>query len=174
MKHIQIPLSVLLLFLTNPGSHVVYCYHVSFSSFNLEQILILLNFVYEWFCWFAFWLSWQIFLRNTGQVLCKMSLCLTLSDVSLIRFRSCILGKNTLGMLCLSQCTMTYRYYESNPGYTAIKKETQETQEMGVPFPGREDPWEGNGNPLQHSCPENSMDRGAWWAVVHGVARSWT
>ena len=30
---------------------------------------------------------------------------------------------------------------------------------------------EGNGNPLQHSYPENSMDRGAWWATVHGVAR---
>ena len=30
---------------------------------------------------------------------------------------------------------------------------------------------EGNGTPLQHSCLENSMDRGAWWAVVHGVAK---
>ena len=27
-----------------------------------------------------------------------------------------------------------------------------------------------NGNPLQYSCLENSMDRGAWWAVTHGVA----
>ena len=33
---------------------------------------------------------------------------------------------------------------------------------------------EGNGNPLQYSCLENPMDRGAWWAAVHGVARSWT
>ena len=32
----------------------------------------------------------------------------------------------------------------------------------------------GNGNPLQYSCLENSMDRGAWWATVHGVAKSWT
>ena len=31
---------------------------------------------------------------------------------------------------------------------------------------------EGNGNPLQYSCLENPMDGGAWWAVVHGVARS--
>ena len=30
---------------------------------------------------------------------------------------------------------------------------------------------EGNGTPLQHSCLENPMDRGAWWAAVHGVAR---
>ena len=33
---------------------------------------------------------------------------------------------------------------------------------------------EGNGNPLQYSCLENPMDRGAWRATVHGVAQSWT
>ena len=33
---------------------------------------------------------------------------------------------------------------------------------------------EGNGNPLWYSCLENSMDRGAWQATVHGVAKSWT
>ena len=33
---------------------------------------------------------------------------------------------------------------------------------------------EGNGNPLQYSYLENPMDRGAWWATVHGVAKSWT
>ena len=32
----------------------------------------------------------------------------------------------------------------------------------------------GNGTPLQYSCLENPMDGGAWWAAVHGVARSWT
>ena len=35
-------------------------------------------------------------------------------------------------------------------------------------------PGEGNGNPLQCSCPENPMDKGAWWATVHGVSKSWT
>ena len=35
-------------------------------------------------------------------------------------------------------------------------------------------PGEGNGNPLQHSCLENPMDRGAWWAAVHGVTKIWT
>ena len=34
-------------------------------------------------------------------------------------------------------------------------------------------PGEGSGNPLQYSCLENSMDREAWWATVHGVAMSW-
>ena len=35
-------------------------------------------------------------------------------------------------------------------------------------------PGEGNGNPLQYSCLENPMDRGAWWATVHGVSKSQT
>ena len=42
-----------------------------------------------------------------------------------------------------------------------------------IPGLGRS-PGEGNGNPLQYSCLENPMDRGAWWATVHGVTKSWT
>ena len=42
-----------------------------------------------------------------------------------------------------------------------------------IPGLGRS-PGEGNGNPLQYSCLENSMDRGAWWASVHGITKSWT
>ena len=34
-------------------------------------------------------------------------------------------------------------------------------------------PGEGNGNPFQYSCLENSMDREAWWATVHGVTKNW-
>ena len=48
----------------------------------------------------------------------------------------------------------------------------QETQGL-VPGLGGY-PGEGNGNPLQYSCLENSMDRGAWWATVYGVAMSQT
>ena len=42
-----------------------------------------------------------------------------------------------------------------------------------IPGSGRS-PGEGNGNPLQYSCLENPMDRGAWWATVHGIAKSQT
>ena len=45
-------------------------------------------------------------------------------------------------------------------------------QETGVQFLGWEDPpGQGNGYPLQYSCLENAMDRGAWQATVHGVAK---
>ena len=47
-------------------------------------------------------------------------------------------------------------------------------RDMGsIPGSGRS-PGEGRGNPLQYSCLENPMDRGAWWAIVHGVAKSRT
>ena len=42
-----------------------------------------------------------------------------------------------------------------------------------IPGLGRS-PEEGNGNPLQYSCLKNFTDGGAWWATVHGVAKSWT
>ena len=45
-------------------------------------------------------------------------------------------------------------------------------RDMGlIPGSGRS-PGEGNGNPLQYSCLENPMDREAWQATVHGVAKS--
>ena len=42
-----------------------------------------------------------------------------------------------------------------------------------IPGSGRS-PGEGNDNPLQSSCLGNPVDRGAWWATVHGVAKNWT
>ena len=42
-----------------------------------------------------------------------------------------------------------------------------------IPRSGRF-PGEGNGFSLQYSCLENFMDRGVWWATVHGVTKSWT
>ena len=48
----------------------------------------------------------------------------------------------------------------------------RETQEMRVPSPGSgRSPGGGNGNPLQYAYLKKSMDRGAWWAAIHGVTR---
>ena len=49
------------------------------------------------------------------------------------------------------------------------------TEETRVPSLGQEDsPREGNGNLIQNSCLENSLQRRAWRAIVHGVTKSWT
>ena len=48
-----------------------------------------------------------------------------------------------------------------------------DTRDVGL-IPGLgKSPGVGNGDPLRYSCLESPMDRGAWWATVHGVAKSW-
>ena len=54
------------------------------------------------------------------------------------------------------------------------KESTCSAEDAGsIPELGRF-PGEGNGNPFQYSCLEHPMNRGARWATVHGVAKSWT
>ena len=45
-------------------------------------------------------------------------------------------------------------------------------RDMGLISGSGRSPGEGNGNPPQYSCLENPMDRGAWWAIIHRVAKS--
>ena len=60
------------------------------------------------------------------------------------------------------------------PGGSEVKASACNAGDLGsIPGLGRS-PGEGNGNPLQYSCLENRMDRGAWWATVQGVAKSRT
>ena len=60
------------------------------------------------------------------------------------------------------------------PGGSEVKASACNVGDLGsIPGLGRS-PGEGNGNPLQYSCLENPMDGGAWWAAVHGVAKSQT
>ena len=57
------------------------------------------------------------------------------------------------------------------PGSLVVKHPPTNAGDMGL-IPGLGiSPGEGNGNPLQYSCLENSIDRGAWWATVHGVTK---
>ena len=63
------------------------------------------------------------------------------------------------------------------PGGTVVKNlpaNAGDARDAGlIPRLGRS-PGVGNGNPLQYSCLENPMDRGAWWATVHRITKSWT
>ena len=61
--------------------------------------------------------------------------------------------------------------HNSFPGGSDGKASACNAGDLGsIPGSGRS-PGEGNGNPLQHSCLDNPMDRGAWRATVHGVTR---
>ena len=60
---------------------------------------------------------------------------------------------------------------EGFPGGSVVKNPQTNAGDTGlIPGSGRS-PEEANGNPLQYSCLGNPMDRGAWWATVHGVAK---
>ena len=61
--------------------------------------------------------------------------------------------------------------YVRLPGGSVIKNPPTNTRDTGlIPGSGRSSA-EGKANPLQYSCPGNPMDRGAWQATVHGVAK---
>ena len=67
------------------------------------------------------------------------------------------------------------RFYNSHKEALVVKNPSmQKAHEMWFQSLGWEDPLVGSGNPLQYSCLENFMDRGAWWVTVHGAAKNWT
>ena len=51
-----------------------------------------------------------------------------------------------------------------------VKESTCNVGDLGSILGSGRSPGAGNGSPLQYSCLEDSMDRGAWWATVHGVS----
>jgi len=73
-----------------------------------------------------------------------------------------------------SGTTVNHLYHLSFPGGSDSKESARNSGDLSsIPWSGRA-PSEGNGNPLQYSCLENSVDRGAWRATVHGVTKSRT
>ena len=66
----------------------------------------------------------------------------------------------------------SYSNSKGFPDASVVKNPPVNAGNVGsIPGSGR-CPGEGNGNPLQYSFQRNSMDIGAWWAIVHGVASS--
>ena len=88
-------------------------------------------------------------------------------------------------LLCLSPSSSLWHLENSSPttstsgflGGSVVKNPSANAGDAGhvcsIPGSGRS-PGERNGNPLQCSCLENSMDRGAWQSTVHGVSKSQT
>ena len=63
---------------------------------------------------------------------------------------------------------------EGFSGGSGIKNPPANVGDAGSILVSGRSPGEGNGNPLEYSCLRNPMERGAWWAAVHGVAKSRT
>ena len=73
-----------------------------------------------------------------------------------------------ISLICYYRGFLVAIVVKNSPAHAGNKRD------LGL-IPGlRRSPGGGNGIPLQYSCLENPMDRGAWWAAVHGVAKSWT
>jgi len=77
--------------------------------------------------------------------------------------------------IVLQRCFVTCPTGRKNRIFGSDGKESAcNTGDLGsIPGSGRPS-GEGNGYPLQYSCPENPMNRGAWQTTVHGVEKSWT
>ena len=101
--------------------------------------------------------------HRAAHKLITLGKLLNLSGLGLYKYKTQIIKRtyNTLSKL---------GYFGSSDGNESA---CNAGDQSSIPGSGR-CPGEGNGNPLQYSCLENSADRGAWWATVHGMAKSWT
>ena len=81
-----------------------------------------------------------------------------------------------LQKIFLIQGSQILSLHFNSGGVQVVKNPPANAGDIGdvgsIPGLGRS-PGGGNGNPLQYSCLENPLDRGAWRAPVHGVAKSW-
>ena len=69
---------------------------------------------------------------------------------------------------------MVFRSFLAFPGGTDDKESACHAGDPSSTPDSWRSPEDGNSYPFQYSCLENSMDRGAWWAIVHGLTKSWT
>ena len=117
------------------------------------------------------WLDWQKrILANIQALTSSLVSCMTLSKL-------CDLSE-AVPLSAIQQSShlfqMTGVRIEQFTGGSDGKKSACSAGDSDlIPGSGRS-PGEGNGNPVQYSCLENSMDRGLWQATVHGVTRSQT
>ena len=67
-----------------------------------------------------------------------------------------------------------YKWMLWLPRWLSDKESSCQAGDVSSTPGSRRSPGEGNGNQLQYSCLRNPLDRGTWWATVHGVTKSWT
>ena len=106
--------------------------------------------------------------RSESHV-CHLQLC----DLEKVAYTSCAFSFfiSKMGMSLCHDLIKSIKWGTCFPGGSVVKNLLLNVGEVGsIPRSGRS-PGGRNGNPLQNSCLENSMDRGAWWVTVHGVTK---
>ena len=106
-------------------------------------------------------------------LICKMGMILLLPERAVVRLSYMRSEKHCVSAPLHPVCGHT-QWPSGFSGGSGVKTPRASAGDMGW-IPGSErSPGKGNGNPLQYSCLGNPMDRGAWWALVHSVAKSQT
>ena len=82
----------------------------------------------------------------------------------------CIMGSSFIHLI-RTDSNEFFEGQRSIPGGSDHKASACNVGDLGSIAGWRRSPGEGNGNPLQYSCLENPMDRGAWWVTVRGVSK---
>ena len=136
-------------------------------------------YVQEWDCWIL-WLSDSD--EGVASLLSGRYFYICLANITLW-FCLCPCHGNWFGLElslpALQFISITAHHclsylFNARPGGSEGKASACDAGDPGsIPGSGRS-PGEGNGNPLQYSCLENPMDKGAWWATIHRVAKSRT
>ena len=122
------------------------------------------------------WCNWNSNCRVDNSVRSMLSFLNFMIILWLCNKIHLLLGNTNLsikGQVCLQY---TFKWFWKKILYTHTHVKHLPANAGGprlIPGVGRS-PGKGNGNPLQYSCLGNPMDRGAWWATVHGVAKSRT
>ena len=107
-----------------------------------------------------------------AELSCKPQLCWISNQLGYFQLIVYIFFSNTAGNFFFN--LIFFKIQLGFPGGTSSEEPTCQCRDAGLtPGLGRS-PGGGHGNPLQNSCLENPMDREAWWATVHRVAKSWT
>ena len=136
--------------------------HLLFNTFDVKTILIR-----------AKWLL-SIVKRKTGPMTCSL-VKRVLSNVSSFTWKERCLTRWALSSCLPLKCYHLWILPDFPSGSGSKKKRLPAMWETCIGSLNWEDPLGGgNGNPLQYSCLENRKVRGAWWATVHGDAKSQT
>ena len=122
--------------------------------------------------------SCHLFLVSSASVRSMPFLSFIVPIISLGKKRFPTFGKHRLKASNISDKTKKLQPHFFSLGFPGGSDGKQSACNAGYPSSmihgsGRS-PGEGNGYPLQYCCLENSIDRGAWQATVHGVTKSWT